>query len=79
MDFTEKRKKISIRRLLEENINKKVNLVLKKKECDNSFEREVAIVSVGSKWVVGKGVSGMEWPYAIDDDEMEILRVESCK
>jgi len=76
MDFIEKRKKISIIRLLEENINKKVNLVLKKKECDNSFVRKVTIVAVGSRFVVCKGLSGMEWSYPIDDSEMEILRVE---
>ena len=76
MDFIEKRKTISIIRLLEENINKKVHLVLKKKECDNSFVRKVTIVAVSSRFVVCKGLSGMEWTYPIDDSEMEILRVE---
>lgn len=70
--------KLEIKKKLEDNIGKKVILTMKKKDRDNSFTREVTILKVFSDTVIAKGLSGMEWPYVIDDGEMEMLKVEVC-
>lgn len=69
--------KLLIRECAIENLNKKVVLTLKKKQCENSFTREVTIVKVLTNCLICKGLSGMEWPYPIDDSEMEILNIET--
>lgn len=67
--------KLLIREKAIENLNKKVILKMKKPNCD-PFTREVIIVKVCENCLVCKGISGMEWPYVIEDEEMKIIEIK---
>ncbi len=66
---------MDIKKIAMKNLNKKVILTLKKKDCKNEFTREVTIAKVLSNCLICKGVSKMEWPYPIEDSEMQILDI----
>lgn len=76
----DRRHKLVIRKLAEENIGKKVVLFIKKKIKEyRPFTREVTILKVSSNGISCKGLSGMEWFYPISDQEWDILNIESIQ